>query len=242
MQVGTVQTYTGGVNSTLVLVPGDGQSHTIEIRDFDNLNCTISGTITTPDCNPPMPCEMSLSANQISDCDSNDSIGVELTIIAQNTGTTGFNVFVEGNLLAGSPFAYANADTTILNINLDGNGMTQTIEIQDIDSTTCNTNFQIETPNCFQFCQITNLNVNQNTANKHFVEVKEFDFVPAQLDILVGDTVEFFWTGVIPHTSTSDAISGSNSWDSGLLNAGNTYQVVITEAGAHPYYLSLIHI
>ena len=225
-----------GTNTATILVMGDGQNHSIEIQDANNAACTISANLTTPDCTIPMPCELNLSAMQISDCDSNDSVGVELIITSHNAGTSGFNLFVEGNLVSGSPYFYAANDTTLLNLNLDGNGLLQNIEIVDVDSVNCSASTQIQTPNCFDFCQITNLSINGNSPNRHFVEVKEFEFLPAQLDILVGDTVEFFWTGAIPHTSTSDAISGANSWDSGLLEAGDTYEIIITEAGLHPYY------
>ena len=110
------------------------------------------------------------------------------------------------------------------------------MEVRDIDSTTCVASSNIMTPLCGPLCEVQGLTVNSGQPGRHLVEVKDFEFYPAHIQVLVGDTVEFIWKGEMPHTSTSDAITGTNSWDSGLLGQGASYEVVITEAGLHPYY------
>ena len=70
----------------------------------------------------------------------------------------------------------------------------------------------------------------------HQIEVRDFDFIPEEITIVAGETIEFLWTGNVPHTSTSDALSGPDSWDSGLLDQGAQFEVLIHEAGSHPYY------
>jgi hypothetical protein len=44
------------------------------------------------------------------------------------------------------------------------------------------------------------------------------------------------WTGVIPHTTTSDAFTGPNTWNSGLHGQGFTYDVILNDAGDFPFY------
>ena len=147
-----------------------------------------------------------------------------------------FNILVDGNIYPGSPFAYDASGTTSHNIFITGTGLDRTIEIVDVDSLNCMDAQIISTPQCGAICEILELSVGGSQAGKHIVEVRDFEFVPANIDIVLGDTVEFIWTGVIPHTSTSDALSGPNSWDSELLGQGATFKVVVSETGSHPYY------
>ncbi|MFQ5447756.1 MAG: plastocyanin/azurin family copper-binding protein, partial [Saprospiraceae bacterium] len=227
-----------GTNTVTVQVSGDGNSHTITVIDTEDLACTISGTLTTPNCgggNGNNNCELSVAATQTGDCDSQNQIPVELTITHSFTGISGFNVKVGPNLVPGSPFGYDTSGVTVLTIPVTGTGQSRTIIVEDVDSMTCTAQTQILTPLCGPTCEIQNIIV-VASGKKHVVEVEDFEFIPANLDIVLGDTVEFIWTGANTHTTTSDTTSGPDSWNSGLLNNGDTFQVVISEAGDHPYY------
>jgi plastocyanin/PKD repeat protein len=222
-----------GTNNLVINLVGDGALHTILIEDVGDSNCSIEGTIQVTDCAVSEPCSISLEAMQSGDCDTNNQVPIDLTINAQNIGT-GFNVFVDGNLYSGSPFNYNASNPTNLNILITGTGSNRTIEIQDVDSTFCIASAEVSTSLCGPVCEVLNLNVSEFT--RHHIEVKDFEFVPASIDVLVGDTIEFFWTGIIPHTTTSDATTGLDVWDSGLLGEGTTFEIIIQESGMHPYY------
>jgi plastocyanin len=69
----------------------------------------------------------------------------------------------------------------------------------------------------------------------HIVEVTDFDFIPMNIDISVGDTVEWQWIEGT-HTTTSDSTSGQNVWDAPIDAANPTFRFVITASGVHSYY------
>jgi len=55
---------------------------------------------------------------------------------------------------------------------------------------------------------------------------------PATLNIHVGDTVLWSNTGVLPHTVTAD----DGSFDSGLLNTGDTWNMTFSSAGTYSFH------
>ncbi len=151
-------------------------------------------------------------------------MSVNLTVNAINGGASGFNVLVNNTAIAGSPFAYnASGATTVNNVLLMGNGQAQILVIQDVINTNCNTTLSVTTPNCTLPCSISNLTATSGSSTTHIIEVKDFEFVPKFKTITLGDIVKFQWTGAVAHTSQSDAATGANTWNSGLLNTGATY-------------------
>ena len=68
----------------------------------------------------------------------------------------------------------------------------------------------------------------------HIVEVTDFEFIPENVNISVGDTVEWQWIEGF-HTTTSDSTSGQNVWDAPIDPANPTYRFVITAPGIHNY-------
>ena len=69
----------------------------------------------------------------------------------------------------------------------------------------------------------------------HVVEVRNFEFVPMNVDIAVGDTVEWRWI-VGMHTTTSDSTTGQNVWDAPIDISHQVFRFVITATGVHHYY------
>lgn len=65
-------------------------------------------------------------------------------------------------------------------------------------------------------------------------EIEDFAFVPATLNINVGDMVEWRNRDNVSHTSTSD----DGVWDSGLLALDQTFTYTFTLAGSYPYHCS----
>ena len=223
-----------GPTTGVTSVNGDGQAHTILIQDADNGACQISGMITTPDCNASV-CQLTLAASQNGGC-AGSAVPVEINITDVGGGAGGFNLWIDGNLVGGSPFAYDASGTTIITQNINGDGLSHDIEIADLNDASCTAAVMLTTQDCTQPCAMTGLMLASGDPVLHQVEVLDFDFAPANLTISVGDTVEFFWTGQVAHTTTSDATSGPDSWNSDLLGNGSTYRVVIQTAGVHAYY------
>ena len=57
-------------------------------------------------------------------------------------------------------------------------------------------------------------------------------FTPKNLSVPVGATVVWNRTGTHPHTATAD----DNSFDSGILRAGQSFEHTFTQPGTYPYY------
>ena len=89
---------------------------------------------------------------------------------------------------------------------------------------------------CVIPCSLSNLKAEVDSPDITFVQVQNFVFSPKDITINQGDTVEWQWTTSISHTSTSDATSGPDSWDSGLLNQPSTFRAPILNEGFHRYY------
>jgi plastocyanin len=70
------------------------------------------------------------------------------------------------------------------------------------------------------------------------VDIANFAFEPMQLTVEIGTEVTFTNSDAAPHTVTagSDDDPMPDAFDSGLLQPGDTFSFVFTEAGEFPYY------
>ncbi len=85
---------------------------------------------------------------------------------------------------------------------------------------------------CFLF-----VTVYLNAQTKHIVQATSngFQFIPMNVDIVVGDTVEWHWVDG-SHTTTSDSTTGQNVWDAPLSSSQPVFSIVITSPGIHHYH------
>ena len=60
-------------------------------------------------------------------------------------------------------------------------------------------------------------------------------FSPSSVTIAPGEKVTWVWMGS-PHSSTSNATSGPEVWDSGVLSTGATFSHTFTAPGTYLYY------
>jgi plastocyanin len=76
-------------------------------------------------------------------------------------------------------------------------------------------------------------------AEEYFVTVGPgMQFVPSDLTIVQGDTVT--WNFVDNnHTTTSDATTGPETWDSGVLNEFDSFSHTFFIAGDYPYHCAV---
>lgn len=70
---------------------------------------------------------------------------------------------------------------------------------------------------------------------KHIVMVSNFVFTPQDINVTVGDTVEWQWVEG-SHTTTSDSVSGTDVWDSPINSSVPVFSVVIRNSGVHHYH------
>lgn len=77
-------------------------------------------------------------------------------------------------------------------------------------------------------------------AADHFVDVGPgMQFNPSSLAILQGDTVYWRFIDGSSHTTTSDATTGPETWDSGVLNEFDEFSHTFFLAGSYPYHCSV---
>ncbi|MBI0584780.1 MAG: cupredoxin family copper-binding protein [Methanomassiliicoccus sp.] len=72
------------------------------------------------------------------------------------------------------------------------------------------------------------------TSGGSAVNIQNFAFDPTPLTVPVGTTVTWTNNDSIAHTATST--SGPASFDSGLLDQGETYSYTFEQAGTYDYY------
>jgi plastocyanin len=66
------------------------------------------------------------------------------------------------------------------------------------------------------------------------VDIQQFLYAPASLDVAIGDTVRWINRDLLPHSVTAP----DSTWDSGQMNGGEAWQVVITAAHDGEYICS----
>jgi plastocyanin/PKD repeat protein len=212
-------------------VNGDGGQHTFSVSDVGVPPCVSQQSITVPSCN--QTCTLNITQAVVSGCIGNT---VSLTVqFTSNQPTAAYNVYKDDLKLNPSPLTTDAGGNGNYSTFIVGNNTTATIRVQFIENGTCSATQSVIIPSCAAPCLISDFQVGHH-GTSHTVEVKDFAFSPSSLDILIGDTVHFVWTGVIPHTTTSDQFMGPHSWNSGLLGQGATYDLVITDTGNFPYY------
>ena len=68
-------------------------------------------------------------------------------------------------------------------------------------------------------------------AADHAVAIQGMKFVPANIEVAVGDTITFTNMDAAPHTATAN----DGSFDTGRLGKGDSAQVTIAAAGTFDY-------
>ncbi|HKP26729.1 MAG TPA: cupredoxin family copper-binding protein [Dongiaceae bacterium] len=77
-------------------------------------------------------------------------------------------------------------------------------------------------------CSLVRL-VRPARADETTVEIHQFKFAPAELEIKAGSTVTFVNLDLVPHTATGDA------FDTGTLKKGERKAVTFSTSGELPY-------
>lgn len=71
---------------------------------------------------------------------------------------------------------------------------------------------------------------------KHVIEVYNYRFEPSQLNINIGDTIQWVWKEGI-HTTTSISLpNGGLPWSQSLTSSSPSFKYVPVETGSYGYY------
>lgn len=67
---------------------------------------------------------------------------------------------------------------------------------------------------------------------RHQLEIRELTFVPAVVEVAVGDTIVWVNHDLFPHTATADGAAG---WNTGLIPADSSRSAVARRPGTFNY-------
>lgn len=65
----------------------------------------------------------------------------------------------------------------------------------------------------------------------HTITIHGMQFIPASLEVDVGDSVTWKNEDIVPHTATAD----TKRFDSGAINEGMSWRYVANKKGSYPY-------
>ena len=136
---------------------GDGSTaHIFEVNDLTEAGCSDSVTLSAVGCQAPI-CEIGEITYTLSDCSTDGNFNATINFDHANTGNTGFNLYVEGDLYGSYPFSALPVSIQ----GLSGNGLTiYDIVVEALSWDNCNSIIQIVAPDCdLNECIITNLDV-----------------------------------------------------------------------------------
>jgi hypothetical protein len=132
-------------------VAGNGAAHSILVQDNTIPSCSSGASVVTPDCGNS-PCNLVATAAVTGSCNDSQQVPVNVTVTGSGTGSSGFNVFLDGVLVAGSPFAYSGASSTTVPILVAGNGAAHSIWVRDNTLPSCSAMVSIISPDCSNPC------------------------------------------------------------------------------------------
>ena len=70
----------------------------------------------------------------------------------------------------------------------------------------------------------------------HVVEIRNLQFIPAEITVDIGDTIKWINQDIVPHTGTAD----DKSWDSMLIGSGKEWELIVGK-GSFTSYFCIYH-
>lgn len=125
-------------------------------------------------------------------------------------------------------------DAGTISIPLRADGSDYNIEIFSIAHPNCRESLMISAPTCVLPCFLSDISARISNSNTYSVAVTDQGFEPAAINIRAGDYVLFdFQSDGKSSTNIND--SNNQNWDSGLLNAGDTFLLYSYDPGIYRY-------
>ncbi|RMF03960.1 MAG: hypothetical protein D6772_01390, partial [Bacteroidetes bacterium] len=198
------------------------------------LTITTQSGCTNTACTEIETCTLPTTVT-VGDCDANNEVPITINISDPYDAAGDINVSIDGVLVAGSPFRIRDDEPVVINTTVPGDGLQHVVVVSSEDVGTCSSTTYFTVPDCTSDCFLSSLSIQASGGITHTVDVGDDFFSPDNLTITVGDLVDFVWIGD-GHSTTSDATSGPDSWNSGVIGFGSNFEVNITNPGVHRYY------
>lgn len=139
--------------------------------DADKYKVTL--TITTANgCSSEIEvvieiCEFALSISVDPACDANNEVTVQFTVNDLYDNADEIDILLDGVLLAGSPFEIDQNNPVQLNIQVAGDGLSHTLQVQSLDIGTCNESVSFTVPDCTSNCFLSSMAISVQIGRAH---------------------------------------------------------------------------
>jgi len=74
--------------------------------------------------------------------------------------------------------------------------------------------------------------ISSDERQTHVLEIRNLQFVPAEITVNVGDIIRWVNRDIVPHTATAD----DKSWDSMLIASGKTWEMIVEKNTFSSYF------
>ena len=224
-----------GLTKIEFFLPGDGKSHQMSVIDVADPSCTLSQTVRAINCQGVLDCALNVNALITERCDQDSMVQIAVGVTSLKPTDLGVVIMLDDTVAMDTIFFENNQASTI--ITIFGDGLVHAISAMDLSDTLCNDEILIEINDCSAPCSISNLDVGTGSNNTIVIGVTNDKINNKDIVIASGDDLLWQWVEDSIVGLRSVALSGSDSWDSGLLENGAIFISPILTAGLHPYYL-----
>lgn len=213
---------TNGNPSHTYSTPGE---YEVTLSFTTSLNCfsTISKTIYI--------CDLQMNIEVDDNCDDG-YIDLDISISDEFENGLPANLFINDQPYDNNPIT----DLSPIALALRADGSNYEIKLVSSDHNSCTASHTISAPSCVLPCLLNNLEISMANATTYQVDVTETGFEPNSLNIRTGDYVNFNF--LADNRSTTNIDETNQSWDSGILNTGDNYQLYSYDPGIYRYYSS----
>lgn len=232
----TVYEYSNnGLTKVEFYLAGDGKAHQMSVIDVEDPSCSLSQNIRSINCQGSLECALNVNAIITDRCDQDSMVQIAIGVTSLKPTDLGVAIMLDDTLAMDTIF-FENTQAST-SITLFGDGLVHTISAVDISDSTCTDELLIEINDCSAPCSISNLDVGTGSDNTIVLGVTNNKISLKDIVIASGDDLLWQWFEDSIVGLRSIALSGPDSWDSGLLGNGGIYISPILTAGIHPYYL-----
>nr|MBS0037025.1 PKD domain-containing protein [Saprospiraceae bacterium] len=199
----------------------------VELEIMDDQGCTNDIKIRIEIC--VLNIEYS-----VGDCDPDNNLPIDITVYDVYDNADEIEIFIDGDLFPGGPFDISENEPVTIDSEIPGDGLEHTITVISDDIETCVSEVSFIVEDCSSDCFLSAMSTEIENTGSQTVLVGGNFFDPENTNLEIGETVIFQWIDG-GHSTTSDATSGPDSWNSGVIS-GPTYEVDLLNPGIHPYY------
>ncbi|MDF1695552.1 MAG: PKD domain-containing protein [Saprospiraceae bacterium] len=232
----TVYDYSNnGLTKVEFSLPGDGKSHQMSIVDVADPSCALSSTVRAINCQGELNCALNVNAFIAERCDQDSMVQLAVGVSSLKPTDLGVAIMLDDTLAMDTIFFDGNQASTI--ISVFGDGLTHKISAMDLSDSLCTDELLIEINDCAEPCSISDLTVGTGSNNTIVLGVTNDKISLKDIIVASGDDILWQWVEDSIVGLRSIALSGPDSWDSGLQTNGAIFISPILTAGIHPYYM-----